>query len=65
MGLDPVCGMEVTPVSAAAQSEYEGVTFYFCSEACKKEFDGDPLQFVDETDLAEARAVQASQGRNR
>jgi YHS domain-containing protein len=65
MGLDPVCGMEVTPVSAAAQSEYEGVAFYFCSEDCKKEFDADPLQYVDETDLAEARAVQASQGGNR
>ena len=60
MGLDPVCGMEVTPVTAAAQSDYEGVTFYFCSEKCKKAFDADPLRYLDEVDLAEARAIQAS-----
>ena len=63
MGLDPVCGMEVNPVSAAAQSEYAGVTFYFCSQECKQKFDGNPRQYLDETDLAEARAKQESQGR--
>jgi Cu+-exporting ATPase len=52
--------MEVTPVSAAAQSEYQGVTFYFCSEECKRQFDADPVQYVDESDLAEARAKRAS-----
>ena len=36
MGLDPVCKMEVNPASAAAQSEYEGQTFYFCSADCKR-----------------------------
>jgi P-type Cu+ transporter len=60
MGLDPVCGSEVTPMSAQAQSEYESVTFYFCSLACKERFDRDPLQYVNETDLAEARAKKAS-----
>jgi YHS domain-containing protein len=63
MGLDPVCGMEVTPVSAAAQSEFEGVTFYFCSEDCKRQFDADPTTYVDETDVAEARARQAAETR--
>ena len=58
MGLDPVCGMEVNPASAEAQSEYEGVKFYFCSQECKKAFDADPLRYMDETDLAEARAKQ-------
>ena len=53
--------MVVTPVTAAAQSDYEGVTFYFCSETCKKAFDADPLRYLDEVDLAEARAIQASQ----
>lgn len=45
MGLDAVCGMKVNPVSAEAQSEYEGVTFYFCSQECKKAFDADPLRY--------------------
>jgi YHS domain-containing protein len=56
MGLDPVCDKVVTPIEAAAQSEYEGVAFYFCSVQCKEQFDRDPLQYVDEVDLAEARA---------
>jgi YHS domain-containing protein len=58
MGLDPVCEMEVNPASAEAQSEYQGVTFYFCSQECKKAFDAEPMRYMDETDLAEARAKQ-------
>ena len=28
---DPVCGMTVTPETAAAAWEHEGETYYFCS----------------------------------
>lgn len=55
MGLDPVCGMEVNPMSAEAQSEHDGVTFYFCSVECKHKFDRNPEQYMDATDRAEAR----------
>ena len=61
MGLDPVCGMEVNPAAAEGQSEYKGVTFYFCSQDCKKAFDAEPLRYVDDTDLAEARVNQQRQ----
>ena len=60
MGLDPVCKAEVNPASAEAQSDYEGVTFYFCSHACKEQFDREPLQYLDDVDLAELRAKQAA-----
>jgi Cu+-exporting ATPase len=60
MGIDPVCKMEVNPMSAAAQSEYQGVTFYFCSEQCRAKFDADPLRYMDGVDLAEMRAKQAN-----
>jgi P-type Cu+ transporter len=60
MGLDPVCGMEVNPASAEAQSEWGGQTFYFCSEECKLKFDASPERYVDETDRAQARARRAS-----
>lgn len=60
MGLDPVCKGEVNPVSAEAQSEYCGVTFYFCSQECKEKFDCDPERYLDETDRAEIRAKQAN-----
>jgi Cu+-exporting ATPase len=63
MGLDPVCGMEVNPTSAAAQSEHAGVAFYFCSQECKQKFDDNPRRYLDESDLAEARAKQESQDR--
>jgi Cu+-exporting ATPase len=50
--------MEVNPAAAEGQSEYKGVTFYFCSEDCKKAFDAEPMRYLDETDLAEARVHQ-------
>jgi len=63
MGLDPVCKMEVNPMSAEAQSEYEGVDFYFCSQACKEKFDREPLRYLDDVDLAQARAERANRNR--
>ena len=43
---DPVCGMEVTPETAAATSEYQGRTYYFCSKADKETFDKNPEKYV-------------------
>jgi len=36
---DPICGMMVDPERAAAKSEREGVTVYFCSTACQRKFE--------------------------
>jgi P-type Cu+ transporter len=60
MGLDPVCGMELNPASAEAQSEWGGQTFYFCSARCKETFDLHPERYVDDTDRAQARANRAN-----
>jgi Cu+-exporting ATPase len=46
MERDVVCGMEVEKDTAAAQSEYEGRTYYFCSTACKEAFDQSPEQYL-------------------
>ena len=43
---DPVCGMEVEPDEAAGQSDFQGKTFYFCSNECKAKFDQNPQAFV-------------------
>ncbi len=43
---DPVCEMEIDPKEAAGKSEYNGQTYYFCSEHCKKAFDKEPEKFV-------------------
>ncbi len=43
---DPVCGMEVNPQTAAAKSEYQGKTYYFCSPGCKATFDREPQKYA-------------------
>jgi YHS domain-containing protein len=43
---DPVCEMEVTEEDAVGKSEYEGKTYYFCSEDCKEEFDENPEDYT-------------------
>lgn len=47
--IDPVCGMEVDPKTAAHTSEYKGQTYYFCAPGCKKQFDKDPERYVGQT----------------
>ena len=36
--VDPVCGMEVDPASAAATVAVNGATYYFCSADCRDRF---------------------------
>jgi Cu+-exporting ATPase len=43
---DPVCGMTIEEADAAATTELDGRTFYFCSTACKEEFDANPEDFA-------------------
>jgi YHS domain-containing protein len=45
--IDPVCGMEVDPDTAAGESEYMGQTYYFCAPGCKRAFDQNPEQYVN------------------
>ena len=53
--IDPVCGMTVDTQTAAGRSTFEGQTYYFCSTACKVEFDNNPAQFRREDVSADAR----------
>jgi Cu+-exporting ATPase len=46
--IDPVCGMEVDPATAAGESEHQGTTYYFCSPGCKRQFEKDPQRFVEQ-----------------
>ena len=43
---DSVCGMTIDSGSAAASSEREGTTQYFCSAACKQKFDANPSAYA-------------------
>lgn len=45
---DPVCNMEINEQSAAGRSQYQGQTYYFCTESCKEEFDRNPEQYANQ-----------------
>ncbi len=44
--LDPVCGMSVSPATAAGKHVHNGETYYFCSASCKTKFVGDPSKYL-------------------
>ena len=46
MAKDPVCGMDVDPKKAAAQSNYKSQTIYFCAVRCKQAFDANPEKYL-------------------
>jgi Cu+-exporting ATPase len=46
MERDVVCGMQVDPAKAAATSDHNGKTYYFCARICKTKFDADPAKYV-------------------
>jgi Cu+-exporting ATPase len=46
MAKDPVCGMTIKEEAAAGTAEYQGMIYYFCSEACRRKFVASPGEFV-------------------
>lgn len=46
--IDPVCGMSVSPATAAAQASHNSVQIYFCAEACRETFVANPKKFAIE-----------------
>jgi Cu+-exporting ATPase len=43
---DPVCGMDIDPANAVGSEEYQGKTYYFCSEGCHQRFIAAPDEFT-------------------
>ncbi len=43
---DVVCGMQVDPRTAAAHSDYNGRTYYFCCEGCRTKFEQVPDRYL-------------------
>jgi len=43
--IDPVCGMEVDPATAAASTCHNGTKIFFCAEGCKKTFETNPKAY--------------------
>lgn len=43
---DPVCGVRINAVTAAAKCEYHGRTYYFLSDEHRRKFEASPEQYV-------------------
>ncbi len=43
---DPVCGMTLPVEKAVAKLEHHGRTYYFCAEACRKQFEAEPERYA-------------------
>ena len=43
--IDPVCGMKVAPDSPR-RFEFEGTTYFFCSDSCLRKFSAEPGKYV-------------------
>jgi P-type Cu+ transporter len=63
MEIDPVCGMEVNPATAAASAERGGKTYYFCSRNCHETFlaeGGNATTVIDPVCGMEVEPAQAA-----
>lgn len=43
---DPVCGMTVLEESAQGKAEFQGKTYYFCSDQCMRDFQSNPEKYA-------------------
>jgi len=46
---DPVCGMTVDPLEAAASVEHDGKLYHFCCKGCAEKFKADPARYLAPT----------------
>ncbi len=59
--LDPVCGMTVDPLKAAATEDYAGATYYFCSKGCAAKFHADPDLYLNPKPVVATKPVKAAE----
>lgn len=43
---DPVCGMSFDSSQAVAQTMHEGQAYFFCSDECRRQFEENPDQYL-------------------
>ena len=43
---DPVCGMEVSRLTAMEELDYQGKTYYFCARSCREAFEAEPEKYI-------------------
>lgn len=55
--LDPVCGMIVDQKTKVRAVDFEGHTYFFCAESCRKAFENQPQRYVVSTGKAKRKGV--------
>jgi YHS domain-containing protein len=48
VSIDPVCGMNVEETNNALRTTFQGRTFFFCSEECKRTFEANPDHYLSQ-----------------
>jgi YHS domain-containing protein len=43
---DPVCGMEVSHMTAIDEFVYQGKIYYFCAGTCRQAFEAEPEKYL-------------------
>jgi YHS domain-containing protein len=46
MQRDPVCGVTIAEKTAAGTADYQRARDYFCSEACRRKFAANSVEFI-------------------
>jgi YHS domain-containing protein len=59
---DVICHMNIDIGDAAGRSDYDGRTYYFCSDACKMSFERDPEAALKAEDAYDHEVTPASMG---
>jgi P-type Cu+ transporter len=60
--IDPVCGMTVNPSTAAGSVEYDGKTYYFCSQHCVEKFREHPQHFLKKSSEQQLESAAEEKG---
>ena len=45
--IDPVCGMNVPPGTTEFVTNYQGHSYYFCAEGCRRAFETNPKKYLE------------------
>ena len=55
---DVVCGMDIDPNTASSQMEYQGKTYYFCSNDCHAKFMAEPQKYADNVAIVDVPSYE-------
>ena len=56
---DPVCGMDVDPLTSKHRAEHEGHSYHFCAANCRTKFIAEPARFLTPNSQRVEAPVQA------